>query len=151
MKKFLIIITFCLTSTVCFHTYSQNIDPQYNAAVKELLEASNGYESTRLMIEQMKTTYLNVFPNIPENVMIELFQKMESRLMEKQVSLTTSVYVNHFTLSDIKELVAFYKSPIGRKYAKEIPTVTQELYQKGAQLGQEVANEFMNDLRERGY
>jgi hypothetical protein len=46
-----------------------------------------------------------------------------------------SIYVEAFSEQEIQELIRFYRTPIGRKALRKLP----ELFQKGAQVGQELA------------
>jgi hypothetical protein len=52
------------------------------------------------------------------------------------------IYVKHFTEDEIKQLIAFYQSPIGRKMVREMPVVMKE----GAEVGQEYTKSKIADL-----
>lgn len=52
------------------------------------------------------------------------------------------VYAQTFTEQELRELAAFYRTPIGRKVAR----VTPSLMQRGADIGAAVAQEHMAEL-----
>jgi uncharacterized protein len=51
-------------------------------------------------------------------------------------------YASHFTESELKELLAFYKSPVGRKMTVEEPKAIQE----GMVFAQEWSNKFSDEV-----
>jgi uncharacterized protein len=53
-----------------------------------------------------------------------------------------AVYAESFTESELRDLIAFYKTPTGQKALTEFPI----LYQKGAEVGQKVAKDHVEDL-----
>ena len=56
----------------------------------------------------------------------------------------SAVYAEKFTEPELRELIAFYRTPAGRKLVE----VTPELTQRGAQIGAEVAQRYMSELQE---
>ena len=46
--------------------------------------------------------------------------------LDAMLSDMIPVYQRHFTKSDIEALTAFYSSPPGQKFLREMPTVTAE-------------------------
>jgi uncharacterized protein len=52
------------------------------------------------------------------------------------------VYMKTFTEAELRELVAFYRTPTGRKALARMPVLMEE----GIRLGQELANEHRNEL-----
>jgi len=51
-------------------------------------------------------------------------------------------YATHFTEGELKELLAFYKSPVGRKMTAEEPKAIQE----GMMFAQEWSNKFSDEV-----
>ncbi|WP_309396832.1 DUF2059 domain-containing protein [Cerasicoccus maritimus] len=56
-----------------------------------------------------------------------------------------AVYMETFTESELKEIIAFYKTPTGQKALKQLPV----LFEKGAVIGQEIAMKYMPDFQEK--
>ena len=53
-------------------------------------------------------------------------------------------YAEEFSESELRELIAFYKSPIGRKVAARSPVLTR----RGAQIGSEIAEAHVAELQQ---
>ena len=51
------------------------------------------------------------------------------------MALAVRVYARHFTTDEIKQIIAFQTSPLGRKLASETPAIQKELVLGGNQLG----------------
>jgi uncharacterized protein len=54
------------------------------------------------------------------------------------------VYMEAFTEAELREMIAFYRTPTGKKALTKIP----ELFQKGAQIGAEIAKAHQAELAE---
>ena len=53
-----------------------------------------------------------------------------------------SIYSKYFTHDEIKELTAFYETPLGKKVIKSNPNIAMECFDAGKELGEEI-NETM--------
>ena len=56
----------------------------------------------------------------------------------------TQVYAEEFTEPELRQLIAFYQTPIGQKLASRTPLLTK----RGAQVGAEVAEAHLPELEE---
>ncbi len=57
------------------------------------------------------------------------------------------VYNKHFTDAEIKGLLQFYGSPLGQKYATEMPKVSAEIQAANRAVSMRVAKDVLQDLR----
>jgi hypothetical protein len=60
----------------------------------------------------------------------------DPKLVDQAVDKLYPVYAKHFTLEDLKQLNAFYKSPLGAKTLVEMPQIINETMQTGVALFQ---------------
>jgi hypothetical protein len=65
-------------------------------------------------------------------------------------------YANRFSESELKELVTFFKAPLGRKMLTAEPQVLDETFtfvqqQLAPRLGEEVLNRFRAEMKKKGY
>jgi len=81
-----------------------DITPEEQARLKQLFEQSMGSYVKRMKVKIAEVMPLNELIN---DVYYPAFSK-------------------HFTVAEIKELTAFYESPIGQKFISTTPTVMQE-------------------------
>ena len=56
------------------------------------------------------------------------------------------IYDKHFTDDEIKGLLQFYGSPLGRKFAAEAPKITSEIQEADRAVGTQVAKDVLQDL-----
>lgn len=59
------------------------------------------------------------------------------------------IYDQHFTQDDIKGLLQFYGSPLGQKFAAEIPKINQEMQAANRAFSTRVAKDVLQDLRKQ--
>ena len=56
------------------------------------------------------------------------------------------LYTAHFSLAELRELNAFYDTPVGRKLVKETPAISAKAMAMSQSLGQEIVNEVMRAM-----
>ena len=109
------------------------------------------------VIEQAKNLFLQQNPGLAKDLN-EIAAKMQTDLTPRFGELTSEVaklYAIHFTEVELKELLAFYKSPIGMKLITEQPKVGEEGL-KFAQtwannLSDQVIARMRDELKKRGH
>jgi uncharacterized protein len=52
-------------------------------------------------------------------------------------------YRKYYSVDDIKQMINFYKTPLGKKMATVYPAITKETSQEGAKLGKWVGSKIM--------
>jgi uncharacterized protein len=77
---------------------------------------------------------------------------MSARVIELLAPIA-DIYVRNFTVSEIHQLVAFYRTPVGQKYMDKSSVVTQEMATVGQSvartLGSEMQKRMIEELRKR--
>ena len=65
------------------------------------------------------------------------------------------VYARNFTADEIRQVIAFYRGPVGQKFLEKMPSIAQESMMTGQKWGQDVATELrskvIEELRKRGH
>jgi hypothetical protein len=136
------------------------VSPSALAAAKELLTVKN-----------VGQVYANAVPNIIQRVKdqilasnlsyqkdlneIALTEAQSKAGRENEIGETMAkIYANDFTEQELKELTAFYKSPIGQKVLAQEPRSIQAsmLYmnQWAQAFSEAVAADFRNEMKKRG-
>jgi len=109
------------------------------------------------VIEQAKNLFLQQNPGLAKDLN-EITAKMRAELTPRFDELTNEVakiYATHFTEPELKELLAFYKTPVGVKLIAEQPKVGEE----GIKFAQDWANgltdqviaKMREELKKRGH
>ena len=71
--------------------------------------------------------------------------------MDELADMLAPVYEKHMTENDLKKIIEFYQTPVGKKYAEKTPLITQESMQVGQQWGMRIGQKVMERLKEKGY
>jgi hypothetical protein len=83
------------------------------------------------------------------------FDRIELAFLAEAMKEAPPVYARHFSVSELKELTAFYRTPIGAKALHEMPQVTGEfmtvLVPRLQDVQRQTSDAFNRILRERGY
>ncbi|MFL6815521.1 MAG: DUF2059 domain-containing protein [Bradyrhizobium sp.] len=134
--------------------------PAAAAAAKEILAMKNAsamYASAVPNIvqqtkDQLMQSNINYQKDLNE-VAVVVAQKLAGREKEIGEGMAT-VYANEFTEQELKDLVAFYKSPLGKKLLASEPRAIQfsmSYMKQWAQIFSETVNgEFRAEMRKRG-
>ena len=134
--------------------------PAAIAAAKEILTMKNASAMYALavpnIVEQTKNqlmqTNLNYQKDLNE-VAVIVAQKLAGK--EKEIGDgMAAVYAADFTEQELKDLVTFYKSPLGQKLLSAEPRAIQQsmgfMNQWAQQFAETVNGEFRGEMRKRG-
>jgi uncharacterized protein len=75
-------------------------------------------------------------------------QKLAPRVSEL-VDATARMYAQHFTEAELKQLLAFYQSPVGKKALVEEPKVLDEAMAYAGAWGDNLSQEVIGDMRDQ--
>jgi len=149
MKK----ITLILGIALCIITTSvgqSTVDKTYSKTLKKLFKASGTMKTYSAAINQMTELFKEQYSGINEEVWDEMNKEMNKESMGQLVDMLASVYAKHLTVNDLKDLIKFYKTDIGKKYAEKLPALTQESMQVGALWGEQLGKELIEKLEKKG-
>jgi len=148
MKKFACISLLFLAS-VTFSNAQGNTE--YKAKLKKMFEVSGSEKSYKVAIEQMFTMFKQQKTAVPDSVWQQFEGEFLKTSLDDLVEMLEPVYVKSLTQDDLQQLIAFYQTPIGLKYANQTPVIMQESMQVGQQWGRKIATEFQEKLKAKGY
>ena len=124
------------------------IDPAFEADIRKMLELSGAARSGEQVLEMMVTQFQGMGLPIPA----EFWQEFRADVRPGDLAdLTVPIYARHLSHADIKELISFYESPIGRKLVSTQPVILQESMVAGQAWGQAIAEKLVKRMQERGY
>jgi hypothetical protein len=109
------------------------------------------------VIESAKNSLIPTNPQVAPQIN-EVAMLLHKELEPKRAELVTEVstiYARRFTESELKELLAFYKTPLGKKVINEEPNAL-DLAMKRAQawaddLYERVLSRFRVEMKKKGY
>ena len=117
--------------------------PAEYAAAYELLEAMQMPAQLKQALDGLIEMQLRANPQLVpyRSIFTDFFNKyMSFEALKKGYA---DIYLDYFSVSEIKELTAFYKSPIGRKMASK----TAEFTLRCAALGQKAVKDHQLELQ----
>ena len=153
MRKFLINLTLltCFITGALFQGRAQvngqtlRVDTQSEAAVDELLELTGAKKNMQTMLDAMVITYKKQIPSLPPAYLDALQKAFNYDSLLTQI---IPIYTRHLSLSDIKGLIVFYKTPLGQKLIQETPKILQECMELGAKWGAEAGKKVLEDYKD---
>jgi hypothetical protein len=131
------------------------------AAARELLVLKGGDVIFNPIVAGVVESVKNVFiPNNPNlgNELNEVAAKLRKDYDARRNDLVTEVarvYAERFSEQELKALIDFYKSPLGRKMALDEPAIIDESLRRaqafGDTLSAEVMEKFREEMKKKGH
>ena len=137
------------------------VDPAALAATGELFEAMNYRALAQGMLEQMRRTMPAMMTQgaaaaIDNNPKLNAAEKKKAHeklnkelpqavalfdgvfgdpsLLDEMLRATAQIYARHFTVDELHQIAAFYKTPVGTKTLATMPQLMSESMQAGQQV-----------------
>jgi uncharacterized protein len=140
---------------------AQSPPPDAMAAARELLVTMRIVDQFKAILptvlQTMKPVIAQGRPEIERDfdaIAPTLLEGMNARLNELS-DLTATVYANNFSVEELRDITAFYRTPTGEKFLQKLPAVTQQSMALGQRFGQAVAGDLqgriVDELRKRGH
>jgi len=127
---------------------------------KELIEvkgASKAYDPLVTgIIEYHKNFFMQNNPNLARDLN-QVAQKLAADLAPRKAEMQQElarIYAEHFTEQELKDALAFYKTPLGQKLISEEPKVLDDSLKAAdawsAKFAEEVVTKFRAEMKARG-
>ncbi len=141
--------------------HSQQTSVAAIATAKELIAAT---QATTLfnpliagVVEQAKLLFLQQNPGLAKDLN-EIAEKMRTDLAPRFSELSdemAKLYATHFTDQELKAILVFYQSPVGKKLLAEQPTVVDASMRYAQdwanKLSDQVIAKMRDELKKRGH
>lgn len=138
---------------------AETVPPAKDADIRKLLEVTGalkiGNMMTESVVKQMSESFAASRPDFPSSLVDSLAMdvgqifsqgiSVKGGLMDQMVPL----YHRQFTHEEIKGLLAFYQSPLGKKVAQTLPALTQESMKLGQEWGEALAPKIESAVHAR--
>lgn len=90
---------------------------------RELLEVSGATKMAPAVTEQLIQQQRKTMPDIPETFWKELLQDINPEELNEKMS---EIYAKYFSIDEMKEIIAFYKTEAGKKFTVRLPEIAEE-------------------------
>jgi hypothetical protein len=138
---------------------ADELTPEKRADIRQLIGIAGAKLPAQLaQATAQSTTRLlrDARPGIPERFYAVLDRELLALFEERMetpgglVERLTSVYAAHFTHPEVKQLLAFYQTPVGRKSMEVLPLLVNESSAWGQALAPEVHKRLQAALKKEG-
>lgn len=143
MKKLALTL---LLSGITFFGFSQDTSKIGN--IKTLLEITGSGKLGVQVVQNMLTNFKQRLPDVPEEFWSNFMKEVNP---ETLTTMVIPIYDKYYTQDDIKKMIEFYQSPVGKKVISTMPQIMQESMQVGQTWGKDLGEKIYNNLKEKGY
>ena len=123
------------------------VTPEYEQTVKRMLQATGAEENFKVTITEMMKIYKETDDRLSPSDWDLLEKELLTTSLDDLVGMLAPIYAKHFTLSELNQIIEFWNSPIGKKFAARTPEISREAMavgqEWGEQLGQKVADKIL--------
>jgi len=99
------------------------------------------------IVKSLFSNFRQMAPDVPETVWKDIEKTVDpNEMLEKIIPL----YAKHFTHSEIKALVKFYKSDLGKKLVLKTGIITDEAMRLGEEWGYGLGMKTVKVLQQKG-
>ena len=117
--------------------------PKQRDALK-VLKLSGASDIGDQGVEQLIAAFRSSATDVPDAYWAKLKKRLDPRDLLDDLA---NVYARHLSHADIKALIKFYKSPVGRRFVKLQPTIMGESMQVGQRWGQKVSAKVAAEIQ----
>lgn len=150
MKQLLTALLFALGLNLAVHAQNQPEKPS-----KEELEIWKTFIENAGMGAQLEgirdlitTSLRQNAPDMPPKLAEELSEELHKSIQQFIVTYVIPSYRKHFTLEEIKQINAFYQTPVGKKMKEKTPLISQEMIANMQEWNKELTPKI-NDIVSR--
>ncbi|MEP7264152.1 MAG: DUF2059 domain-containing protein [Bacteroidota bacterium] len=116
--------------------------------IKTLLEVTGSANLGVQIAKQMIDVFKGSYSNVDQKFWDEFTKEIKA---EDLVNLILPIYEKYYTEEDLDQIIAFYKTPIGKKMVETLPMISQESMTAGQTWGRELGEKVVMRLKEKGY
>ena len=155
MKLTAILLLFCACAflraqTAAAPASAPAIDPEKTALIRQLIEAVDSERLRRTVLDIKFARYMALMrqnPIYPSGYVDELDKRIKQRAEGMDlVQLLTPIYDAHFSTDEVRQILAFRTSAVGRRLQALQPEMMAEVAKRANQWGQEVGPELAKEI-----
>ena len=139
------------------HAQAQAPSASAIATARELVQTKGGnamFDPVIVsVVEQTKGALLQTNPQLSKDlndVAAQLRGEFAAR-RDELITQAAKLYAERFSEQELKDMLAFYTSPLGKKMSTVEPQHVLELLQWGQRVSEEVMNRFRAEMKKKGH
>ena len=126
----------------------RDIDSAKRADIVRLFEVTNTTEQAEMVITKYREILSQAYSNIPDEWWDEVMAQMISSSFQEML---IPIYDRHMTHEEIKGVIELFETPAGQRYIEVMPAITIESMEVGAQWGQDLMFQLMEQIEKEGF
>ncbi|WP_052741666.1 DUF2059 domain-containing protein [Kiloniella litopenaei] len=157
MKKLFPAFSF-IFSLIVLPVQAETSSTEKTAIINELLEITQAENTAKLMgkavVQNIYAGLKQANPNIPPRT-LKIIEEVTIEMVEEDINSPSfrediqRIYSKHFTTDELKEIVIFYKTPVGQKAISKMPLIIQESTANSQNKLQKIMPKIMLRLAKR--
>jgi uncharacterized protein len=151
-----LIVPVALVCALARTASADELTAEKKANIARLLEVTHalaiGTQFGDLIIAQVSDTIRHSDPNASPEMINLVTDEVKATIRDNVPELTElmiGIYHRHFTAEEVKGILAFYSTPIGRKVADLGPTLTAEGIAAGQKWGESLRPKLQHRVQRR--
>lgn len=137
-------------------TQSASVDPTKEADIRSLMELVGARDSLQEVASRGAEQFReNLTASVADNdrgqKFVNAFVESYKAKLDADAATTqlVAIYDKHFSDDEIKGLLQFYGSPLGQKFAAEMPKINMEAQAASRAFSTRIAKDVLQDLRKQ--
>ncbi|HST53644.1 MAG TPA: DUF2059 domain-containing protein [Pyrinomonadaceae bacterium] len=123
-----------------------------DADLRRLVNASGVVEKELNSLGPVMASMKKQVPQIPDTTWGEITKELKKEFTrDKIIEMYVPIYAEHFNAQEVKALLRFYESEVGRKLVAETPVIETEAYFGGIQWGIKIGERIKELLKAKGF
>jgi len=118
------------------------------ADIKRMMEVTGAGELGIQVMNQMIAAFKQGNMDIPDKFWENFMAEVDPNEL---IEMSIPSYEKRFTHDEIKQLLEFYETPLGKKLIETQPAIVQECMLAGQEWGQKLGEDVAKKLQEEGY
>ncbi len=144
MKIYRLVIVIALMGLA---TTSFGQTESYSQKVKTMLRLNGTMETFRSSLTMILNSYKSAYSNVSEEAWQELEQEFRSASLDDLVEMLVPVYHKYLSEDDLDAIIAFYRTPAGKKLADSTPDIMRDSMKVGQEWGKAVGEKVAGKLQ----
>ena len=116
--------------------------------IKKMLALTGAKYVFQQTLEQSLASTKSQHPQIPQEFWDAFMAEVS---VDEMLNRLIPIYNKYLSAEDIKELIKFYETPLGKKTVNVLPQITRESIEVSQQYGIESAKRVLQKLEAEGY
>ena len=121
-------------------------NPELREKIQELIGVLNLEASAAHQLDQLLTTFQKLRPQVPNEFWLKARSEVD---MKEFKEIVTDVWAKYYTIDDINALLAFYRSPVGKKMIEVQPALQRDVAAAGSDWGKKWAQRVEAELSQK--